>query len=276
MKLLAIAFLAAAVGLTMPVIPVLGKIGAAGASAGSLRTENASRRCELRKEKEIIRKKKLNAQEWIRQGLECLGAKNYEGAREAFRNAIEINEGFLQIFNRAAAMHMRYGNQQQANHYLKKMEQIEADLGFAYFQRGIASRESGKCHEAIFDFTRAIELYSIYSPAYLERGRAYQKLGDYRQAIDDYSVVVKRNPRDAAAYCERSSAYIGLEFLPLAIIDCDRAIALDPHCTRAYVDRGKAYQKLGHPEKGIENFKIAARLGSPEAQGLLKDKEISW
>ena len=78
------------------------------------------------------------------------------------------------------------------------------------------------------------------------------------------------------AYCERSSAYIGLEFFPLAIMDCDKAIELDPKYARAYVDRGKSYQRLGHPAKAIENFKMAAGLGSQEAQDWLKGKGISW
>ncbi len=278
MKRLAMIFLVVVVGCAMLAAPVPGKIRAAHASteAAGLKSEKVSNVCELRKEKEFIRKKILNAQEWVQRGLEYLGLKNYEDARRAFRNAIEINEGFLQLFNRAAAMHIRYGNEKQANNYLGKIDELESSLGFAYFHRGLACRELGKYHEAIFDFDRAIKHDSHYSSAYLERGRIYQKLGDYRQAIENYNVVVKRNPRDAMAYCERSSAYIGLEFFPLAIMDCDKAIELDPKYARAYVDRGKSYERLGNPAKGIENFKIAAGLGSQEAQDWLKAKGISW
>ena len=278
MKRLAITFLVVGVGCAMLAGPVPGKIGVALASTEGvvLEKENVSNVCELRKEKEFIKKKRLNAQEWVQRGLEYLGSKNYEEAKRAFSNAIEINEGFLQLFNRAAAMHIRYGNQKQANHYLGKIDELESNLGFAYYHRGVACREIGKYHEAIYDFDRAIKLDSNYSSAYLERGHVYQKLGDYRQAIDNYNVVVKRNPRDAMAYGERSSAYIGLEFFPLAIMDCDKAIELDPKYARAYVDRGKSYQRLGHPAKGIENFKIAAGLGSQEAQDWLKAKGISW
>jgi tetratricopeptide (TPR) repeat protein len=241
-----------------------------------LRDENVSNECELTKEKKFIGKKRLNAREWVQKGLEYLGSKKYEDARNAFDNAIEINEGFLQLFNRAAAMHIRYGNQKQANDDLKKMAELESNLGLAYYHRGLACRELRKYQEAIFDFDQAIKLDSNYWPAYLERGRVYQRLGDYRQAIDNYNVVVKRNPKDSVAYCERSSAYIGLEFFPLAILDCDRAIELDPKYARAYVDRGKSYQGLGNPTKGIENFKIAAGLGSQEAQDWLKAKGFSW
>jgi tetratricopeptide (TPR) repeat protein len=278
MKRLAFTFWVVGVSCAVLAAPVPGKIGAAQASteAAALKSEYVSDVCELRKEKEFIKRKSLNAREWVQRGVEYLGSKNYEDAKRAFTNGIEINEGFLQLFNRAAAMHIHYGNQKQANNYLEKIDELESNLGFAYFHRGLACRELGEYHEAIFDFDRAIKYDSNYSSAYLERGRIYQKLGAYRQAIENYNVVVKRNPKDAMAYCERSSAYIGLEFFPLAIMDCDKAIELDPKYARAYVDRGKSYQRLGHPAKGIENFKIAAGLGSQEAQDWLKAKGISW
>jgi tetratricopeptide (TPR) repeat protein len=274
----AFGFVVVVVSCAILVAPVPGIIGLEQTSteAAGLKIENVSNTCELRKKKEFIKKKRLNAQEWVQRGLEYLGSKNYEDAKRAFSNAIEINEGFLQLFNRAAAMHIRYGNEKQANNYLEKIDELELNLGFAYCHRGVACRELGKYHEAIFDFDRAIKHDSNYSSAYLERGRIYQKLGDYRQAIDNYNVVVTRNPRDAMAYCERSSAYIGLEFFPLAIMDCDKAIELDPKYARAYVDRGKSYQRLGNLVKGIENFKIAAGLGSQEAQDWLTAKGISW
>jgi tetratricopeptide (TPR) repeat protein len=258
--------------------PPAGKIEVALASveAAGLESENVADACELRKEKEFIKKKRLNAREWVQKGMDYLGAENYEGARKAFGHAIEINEGFLHIFDRAAAMHMRYGNQRQANDYLKKMDDLESDLGFAYYHRGVACRELGKDHEAIFDFDRAIKHDSNYCSAYLERGGVYQKLGDYRQAIDNYNAVVKRDPGNAAAYGERSRAYIGLEFFQLAVMDSSKAIELDPKYARAYVERGKAYQRLGDPVKGIEDFRIAAGLGSQEAQDWLKDKGIPW
>jgi tetratricopeptide (TPR) repeat protein len=244
--------------------------------AAGLEKENARNVCELKKGEEFIKRKRMNAQDWAQKGIEYLESKKYEDARKAFGNAIEINLGFLQIFKRAAAMHIRYGNQKQANDYLGKIEGVESNLRFAYYHRGLACRELSDYQEAIFDFGQAIKLDSNDWPAYLERGRVYQKLGDYRQAIDNYNVLVKRNPKDAVAYCERSSAYIGLEFFPLAILDCDRAIELDPKCARAYVDRGKSYQRLGNASKEIENFKIAAGLGSQEAQDWLKAKGVSW
>ncbi len=244
--------------------------------AMGLRNEEVPDICELKKGKEFIKRKRLNAQEWTQKGIEHLGSKKYEDARKAFSIAIEINVGFLQLFNRAAAMHMRYGNQKQASDYLKKIEEVESNLGFAYYHSGLACRELNRNQEAIFDFDRAIKLDSNYWSAYLERGRVYQKMGDYRQAIDNYNMVVKRNPKDAVAYCERSSAYIGLEFFPLAILDCDRAIELDPKYARPYVDRGKSYERLGNQAKGIENLKIAAGLGSQEARDWLKAKGVSW
>jgi tetratricopeptide (TPR) repeat protein len=278
MKPLAKIFLVVVAGCALMALPVPGKIGAAHAfsEGAGLKNENVSNVCGLKKEKEFILKKRLNAREWVQKGIEYSGSKNYEDAIKAFSHAIEINEGFLQLFNRAMAMHIRYGNQKQVDNYLEKIDELMLNLGLAYYHRGLACRELGNYHEAIFDFDRAISVNSNYSSAYLERGQVYQKMGDYRQAIENYNMVVKRNPKDAMAYCERSSAYIGLEFFPLAIMDCNKAIELNPKYAKAYAERGKSYQELGDPAKAIENFKIAAGLGSQQAQDWLKAKGIPW
>ncbi len=257
-------------------VPLPERIGAAQPfpEAARLKNENVSDVCERGKEKEFIRKKRWNAQEWVQKGIEYLESKKYEDARKAFSNAIEINEGFLQLFKRAAAMHIRYGNGKQVDNYLERIEGLDLNLGHAYYHRGFASLELARYPEAISDFDRAIALNSNDSSAYRARGHVYQNLGQYREAVENYNMVVKRNPRDARAYCERASAYIGLEFFPLALMDCDKAIELNPQCARAYLERGKSYEELGNPERGIENFKIAAGLGSQQAHDWLKTKGI--
>jgi hypothetical protein len=67
--------------------PVPGKIGVAVAwtEEAVLKKENVSNVCELTKEKEFIKKKRLNAQEWVQRGLGYLGSKNYEDAKKAFQ-----------------------------------------------------------------------------------------------------------------------------------------------------------------------------------------------
>jgi tetratricopeptide (TPR) repeat protein len=112
-KSLAIFFLVIVVNWATLAASDFAKIGLFHSSteAADIKKENVPVICELKKGKEFIKKKRLNAQEWAQKGIEYLGSKKYEDARKAFGNAIEINEGFLQLFNRAAAMHMRYGNQ---------------------------------------------------------------------------------------------------------------------------------------------------------------------
>jgi hypothetical protein len=44
----------------------------------------------------------------------------------------------------------------------------------------------------------------------------------------------------------------------------------------AYSNRGFAYSKLGNYQQGIDDFKIAARLGFGDAQVFLRSKGIGW
>jgi regulator of sirC expression with transglutaminase-like and TPR domain len=59
-------------------------------------------------------------------------------------------------------------------------------------------------------------------------------------------------------------------------MDFDKAIDLDPKDPVPYLNRGKAYDGLGNYKLGIDNYKIAARLGDKETQDYLKSKSISW
>ncbi len=266
-------------GILLAAVPLSGTADSANAAtgAGMPKEESVVTGTDLRAGREFLApKKRLSAREWVQKGSEFLASGNYESAGKAFTNAIELNEGFLVIFNKTAAMHMRYGNCELANNDLKKIADVESYLAFLYCQRGLTLRQWGKAQEAIFDFDRAIRLDPNFSPAYLERGRAYQQIGDYRQAVDNYNVAVKGDPKNPVVYCERGSAYIKLEFFPLAMLDCDKAIEMNPGYARAYLERGISYQRTGNPEKGLENFKTAAALGSAEARDLLKAAGVDW
>jgi tetratricopeptide (TPR) repeat protein len=266
-------------GILFAAAPLSGKVDSATAAtgAGIPKMETALTAPDQGVQREfLVPKKRLTAREWVQKGSEFLASGNYENAGKAFSNAIELNEGFLLILNKTTAMHMRYGNCELANNDLKKTADVESHLAFVYCQRGLTFREWGKAQEAIFDFDRAIRLDPNLSLAYLERGRAYQKIGDYRRAVDNYNLALKGDPQNPIAYCERGSAYIKLEFFPLAMLDCDKAIEINPQYARAYFERGISYQRTGNAEKGLQNFKTAAALGSREAQDLLKAAGVQW
>ena len=64
-----------------------------------------------------------------------------------------------------------------------------------------------KNHEAIADYTKAIEIDPKYVFAYLNRGLAYQDLKMYKEAIADYTEAIELDPNETDAYNHREEAY---------------------------------------------------------------------
>ncbi|MGD8372790.1 MAG: tetratricopeptide repeat protein, partial [Syntrophobacterales bacterium] len=61
--------------------------------------------------------------------------------------------------------------------------------------------------QAIFDFTRAIEINPRYAEAYFNRAGAYVEKDQYDQAISDLTRVIELDPEDPEAYNNRAVAY---------------------------------------------------------------------
>lgn len=60
---------------------------------------------------------------------------------------------------------------------------------------------------AISQFTKAIELNSVYKEAYFGRGICYLQTSDYDKAIIDLTKVIKIDTKNSDAYYYRGQAY---------------------------------------------------------------------
>jgi len=61
-----------------------------------------------------------------------------------------------------------------------------------------------------------------------------------------------------------------------AILDFDKVLKLNTTNEWAYLFRCSANIELGYEEKGIDDCRIAARLGNQEAQNLLRANNKRW
>lgn len=61
-----------------------------------------------------------------------------------------------------------------------------------------------------------------------------------------------------------------------AILAFTSAIALSSNHVLAYYNRGVVYSKIGKREQAINDLKVAARLGHPKSQEILKSKGVAW
>lgn len=61
--------------------------------------------------------------------------------------------------------------------------------------------------EALYNYSRAIELQPNSIPMLFSRGNFYNNLGQYGKAAADYTKVIERDPRNTEAFAYRAFAY---------------------------------------------------------------------
>ncbi len=88
--------------------------------------------------------------------------------------------------------------------------------------------------EAIFNYTKAIEILPNYYSAYIERAECKFYLKDYRGAILDYTKAIEINPNDAESYYSRGGCKFILNDKNGACLDWSKVGELG----------GDAYEKI--------------------------------
>lgn len=133
-----------------------------------------------------------------------------------------------------------------------------------YFYKGLAKAEVGDLEQAIYNFTKAIELDAAAIGAYYNRGLACAQIGNIQQAIWDYTKVIQLDPNIADAYANRGRAYVQLDNLGQAIRDFSQAIVLAPELAGVYYNRGYAYAFCGEFELAVIDLEHYLEL-APDA-----------
>jgi tetratricopeptide (TPR) repeat protein/DNA polymerase III delta prime subunit len=132
-----------------------------------------------------------------------------------------------------------------------------------HYYQGIACCEAGDLKQAIFEFSRSIELCSDYGPVYLCRANVFRTQGDYERAIEDYTKVIELTPSDPAAYFYRADAFRTQGDYERAIEDYTKVIELTPSDPAAYFYRADAYRAAGNVKRSVPDYARAAEL-SPD------------
>ena len=115
-------------------------------------------------------------------------------------------------------------------------------------------------HQAIKEYTQAIELHPNDALAFCGRGVAYFRLGDGYKALTDYDRAIELSPLYTLAYYRRGFLYYTVKDYATAIIDYNRTIELKPDFALAYENRGNAYRELYGEQEALVDWRFAAKL----------------
>ena len=73
-----------------------------------------------------------------------------------------------------------------------------------------------------------------------EKGKAYVKEKNFKEALFCYSKAIDLNPNEQKYYANRSLMHYNLNDFAQAKIDAEKAIELDPNIPKSYIRLGKA------------------------------------
>ena len=107
-----------------------------------------------------------------------------------------------------------------------------------------------------------------------EKGAICSTYGNDKAAIGYYKKVIEIDPDRIDAYFQLGISYGETGNYQKAIQSINRALQTEPQNSLYFYGRGRVYLLSGDEQKGIEDLKLAAVLGSRDAQGYLQNRKI--
>ena len=208
----------------------------------------------------------LDAEEYVRRGLEAQQQGESEQAIQYYNKAIELNPSSADAYNSRGIAYAKKDELERAIQNFGKAIELNPSSADAYNNRGNVYSDKGELDRAIQDYNKALELNPNDAVAYNNRGIAYDNKGDFDQAIQDYNISIKLKPDFAEVYHHRGVAYGEKGDFEQAMQDYNKAIDLKPDFADAYFNRGDAYSDKGEFDQAIQDYSKAIDLKpDPEA-----------
>jgi serine/threonine protein kinase/cytochrome c-type biogenesis protein CcmH/NrfG len=163
-------------------------------------------------------------------------------------------------FNKRGLAHASMRNYEQAIYDYSKAIQLDPQYAEAHNNRSAAHLMMENYGQALVDCNRAIELAPDFIAAYVNRGIAHTGLRDYVKALADYDKVIELNPNNVYAYYNRGNTYVWMGKYKEGLADYDQAIDLDAEFVAAYVNRGVVQDELKDYHRAIADYTRAIEL----------------
>jgi tetratricopeptide (TPR) repeat protein len=192
------------------------------------------------------------------QGNACFNAGNFEGAIEAYNQAIQKDEAFGAPYSNLALTYLTRGKFPEAILlYQKSIELLSSDKDRATAWNGL-----GNAYRCTNDYTNAVT-------AYQRAAELDPETGGIRDQADDFQTEAQ--PENAQAWNERGEVFFKVGSLEKAVEAFNKAIELEP-------ESGLLYSNLAGTLAAQGTYPQAALLYQKSIDLLKddKDKAAAW
>jgi tetratricopeptide (TPR) repeat protein len=138
---------------------------------------------------------------------------------------------------------------------------VHAETTEEYLQSGNDSFTRGDFDQAIYNYTKVIDINPNIAKAYDNRGVAYAQRGYLPAAISDFTMAIANNLHDSEAYNNRGHAEGAQGNLTQAIADYTQAIQNNAFYVKAYNNRELAFYMMKEYDKAWADVHTSQEIG---------------
>jgi tetratricopeptide (TPR) repeat protein len=198
---------------------------------------------------------------------------------EALQLCLEGNQKMLQVYgDQRFKLHQSIliYNTSQVYELIKDFDLAEKQLllsisydpyyGEYYNDLGnLLAKRSGRFHDAVEAYSKAIDLCPPYFEAYLNRGLLHVQAGDDASALADFRRVLEIKPHEWRALFEIGNISLRAQRYQEAILAYNQAAAIEPRNPDLQNNKGLAHSERGEALESVSCFRQAIAVNPRHA-----------
>ena len=134
-----------------------------------------------------------------REGIQALGAGDWEAAVAAFRRGIELAPENPSLRHRLGTALYMLGNEREGQAQFEEVLRVSPDYAEAHYSLGLILEGDGRFEEALHRFSTAVRHEPSYVEARIRLARLLRRAGRPNAALSEYAQVVAADPQGAEA-----------------------------------------------------------------------------
>lgn len=212
-----------------------------------------------------------SAKEFYTSGLIKYKGKKYKEAIVDFSKAIKKDSKFYDAYIMKGQSYEQLNENKKALKEYSKILKINPKFVDAYTRRGQLHKKMKNYELAVADYDAALNI--LEDPfVFLYRADTYFLMGKWEKSLNDYKKVLEKLPNNQHAKLKIVQIYISQKDFEKALNYVSKMISENPNIVKAYLLRAEIYQKQNKKELACKDLAQAYRLGSAEAEQLIKDQ----
>jgi tetratricopeptide (TPR) repeat protein len=200
------------------------------------------------------------ADEYYRAGLASSSQGEQSQAEWYFRQAIQIDPAYAEVYANLADCLAATGRLQESILYFREAARLKPQWADAHNALGLALEKDEKSEEAIRCYRRALEVKPDYLPACNNLGAALEHGGKLEEAAEWYRRALQLEPDRAEVHSNLGCVLIKMGNYAEAELHHRQAVELGPDLAQTHCNMGKMLTVQGRVREAVARYERAIEL----------------